>query len=443
VKRRPQSQTQLSDDMTIIRNVNFNRLWGAQILSQIATNLLNFALIIRVFQLAQGTRLANVSVAILILSFGVPSIFFAAAAGVYVDRWNKKVVLVVANLVRAVLVLGYLAVEHNLWLVLLLSFIISSATQFFTPAEAAALPVLVSKNQLLRANSLFVFTIYASFIVGYSASAPVLGAFGPRGPYILTAVMFGLAAALVSMLPNIEALESVAMPFKKVVRFTIHEISANWKLIRSNHNLSFPILQLTITQGMLGVILALAPALSQAILGIPLEHSSHYLVIPAGIGMVLGVVLIDRLKVSHVRLIAVGLIIAAGALMLLGFAHQLHHATDGLHRLHHYQIGLIVAPLVFVLGFVNAVVSVAAQTLLQENTSESSRGKVFGALNMMINIAATLPIFFAGILADIFSVSTVIIALGTALIAFAITQYVSLLRQGKLDPHIALDSNPR
>ena len=68
--------------VSLIRNRNFARLWGSQVLSQVAQNLLNFALVIRVFDLAQHTRFANISVALLILSFGIPSIFFPAAAGV-------------------------------------------------------------------------------------------------------------------------------------------------------------------------------------------------------------------------------------------------------------------------------------------------------------------------------------------------------------------------
>ena len=421
----------INEDVSIVHNANFSRLWGAQILSQIAQNLLNFALIIRVFQLAEGTRLANVSVALLILSFGVPSIFFAAAAGVYVDRWNKKLVLVVANLSRAVLVLGYLAFEHNLYMVLILSFLISSATQFFSPAEAASIPSLVAKRHLMRANSLFVFTMYASFIVGYSSSAPVIAAFGSKGPYILTAIMFALAGALVAMLPSIKSVEVKSMPFRGVVSYTIHEILDNWKLIRSNHNLSFPILQLTITQSILGVILALAPALSLAILRVPIQDSSHFLVIPAGIGMVLGVIVIDRLTIhiSRIRLISVGLLVAAAALVLLGLSDRLH-GPAGTPMLPHYQIGLLVAPLVFILGFMNAVVSVAAQTILQEHTSEASRGKVFGALGMMINIAATLPIFFAGILADLTSVQAVVTTLGLFLLGFAGWQFLTLHRRG-------------
>ena len=439
MKRRPETNEPIVEipthEVSIIRNANFNRLWGAQILSQIAQNLLNFALIIRVFQLAEGTRLANVSVALLILSFGIPSIFFAAAAGVYVDHWNKKRVLLIVNITRAVLVLGYLLVEQNLYLVLLLSFLISSATQFFTPAEAASIPALVPKRHLIRANSLFVFTLYASFIVGYSASAPVLAAFGPHGPYILTASMFALAAVLVSLLPRIKVYESSGMPFKRIVRYTGQEIMSNWRLIRSNHNLSFPILQLTITQSILGVILALAPALSVTILGVPLQNSAHFFVIPAGIGMVLGVILIERIakRLSRIRIIAVGLLGAALALVLLGWSNQLHAATDGRALTPHYEIGLLVAPLVFILGFMNAVVSVSAQTILQENTTESTRGKVFGALNMMINIAATLPIFFAGILSDIFGVSRVVLAIGLGGLTFAALQYYRLHRERKFD----------
>lgn len=434
MKRRPQIATEFTDDVSVVRNTDFNRLWGAQILSQIAQNLLNFALIIRVFQLAEGTNLANVSVALLILSFGIPSIFFAAAAGVYVDHWNKKKVLVVVNFLRAFLVLGYILFENNLYMVLLLSFVISSTTQFFMPAEAASIPALVKKSQLLKANSLFVFTMYASFIVGYSASAPVIASFGPHGPYVLTALMFALAGVLVTLLPNLHIKESVGMPFLRIVRYTGHELRANWQLIRSNHNLSFPIVQLTVTQSVLGVILALAPALSQAILNIPIQNSSHFLIFPAGIGMVLGVLLIGRLTKhwSRIRLIATGLVVAGGALTLLGLSNRLHGLSGSAELLAHYQIGLVVAPLILILGFMNAVVSVASQTVLQEHTSESSRGKVFGALGMMVNIAATLPVLFAGILADLTSVQMVITVLGALLLTFSGAQYALLRRRGKL-----------
>ncbi|HSX01276.1 MAG TPA: MFS transporter, partial [Candidatus Saccharimonas sp.] len=291
----------------LIRNRNFSRLWSAQVLSQVAQNLLNFALVIRVFELAQHTRAANISVALLILSFGVPSIFFAAAAGVYVDHLNRKHVLLIANLLRAVLVLGYLLFEHNLVVVLALSFLISCITQFFAPAEAAAIPALVPEQQLLRANSLFIFTLYASFIVGYSASAPVIGALGPSGPYYLTSIMFLLATLCILPLPNIRPKLTGAVDFWSVIRSTGREIRRNWQIIRANHNLSFPIVQLTITQGTVGVLLALAPALSLAVLRAPIQAASHVLIIPAGVGMVLGVLAVGWLARTYHKLEVISL----------------------------------------------------------------------------------------------------------------------------------------
>jgi hypothetical protein len=70
--------------------------------------------------------------------------------------------------------------------------------------------------------------------------------------------------------------------------------------------------------------------------------------------------------------------------------------------------------------------------VLQENTTEAARGKVFGALNMLINIAATLPIFFAGILADLTSVNAVVTTLGLLLFVFAVGQFWWLRSRGQL-----------
>jgi MFS family permease len=126
------------------------------------------------------------------------------------------------------------------------------------------------------------------------------------------------------------------------------------------------------------------------------------------------------------------LIVAASALTLLGMSHALYMRVEGHWLGRVTEAGMPVAVLVLILGFTNALVSAAAQTILQENTTDASRGKVFGALNMMINIAATLPIFFAGILADLTSVTMVISWLGLVLLAFAIGQFWWLKRQDKL-----------
>lgn len=411
--------------LTVARNPQFAKLWSAQILSQIAQNLLNFALIIRVYELAAQTQFANVSVSLLILSFAVPSIFFAAIAGIYVDHWNRRNVLVVTNILRAVLVLGYLVVEQNLWLVLALSFVISAITQFFVPAEAASIPTLVNNRSLVAANSLFLFTLYAAFIVGYSAAAPVLAVFGPQAPYLLTSGMFGLAGLLCYILPALNA-QASDIKFAAVVRQTKRGLLDNWRAIRSDQNLYFPILELSLTQTMVGVLMALAPALSLAVLGVRLVDASHVLIIPAGAGMVIGVLVIGRLlsRYSKLTVSSWSLLVAGLCLAALGLSGRVLSTPAA--------IGGIVALLMLILGGMNAIISVASQTQLQENTTDATRARVFGALNMVVNIAATLPIFMAGILADLLSVTQVVLAAGLLVLGFAVLQ-LALLYKNILD----------
>jgi MFS family permease len=77
----------------------------------------------------------------------------------------------------------------------------------------------------------------------------------------------------------------------------------------------------------------------------------------------------------------------------------------------------------------NAIISATAQTLLQEKSSDEIRGKIFGSLNMMINIASTVPIFVAGILADLISVTKVITLIGAAVAIYALLQLRMLRRE--------------
>lgn len=420
----------MTDYIQLFRNFNFLKLWGSQIFSQVAQNLLFFALIIRVFDLADGTRFANVSVALVVLAFGIPAIFFGPLAGVYADYWNRKWVMVIANAARAALILCFPLIETNLFLVLALSFVVSTINQFFVPAESASIPKLVSAKNLVSANALFVFTLYASFVVGYALSPVAIKLFGIHGPYILASALLGLAALLDLLLPSMKA------AYQRHKLSLVSEFSTAWnearqntKLIMRKHHLYFPILQLTITQSVVGIVLALAPALSLALLKQPLTEAAHVLLIPAGVGLVVGVVVVNMLsrKLSLLRVIAIGLLVASVALTLLGMTGLLYRGIGRFEPASVAAVSVIVAGLVFVLGLFNSLISSAAQTMLHQATTDENRGKVFGALGMMVNIAATVPVFTAGILADVFSVTRVLGALGVLLIIFSIIQTYQLV----------------
>jgi predicted MFS family arabinose efflux permease len=403
---------------SLLRNWNFDKLWGAQLFSQLAANILNFALIIRVYELAAGTRYANIAVSIFILAFGFPSIFFAVFAGAFIDHLDRKKVLILTNILRAILVLLFFFVEKNLILVYGLIFVISTITQFFVPAEGSALPNLVKKRDLVPANSLFLFTIYGSFIVGYSLAGPIIASWGIESVYVVTSVCFLIAAVLSALLPSLRAVDKRDVPLGVIAAQVNGSLRKNLSSIYHNRKLLFPILQLTIAQGLTNIIIVLAPALSLLLLGRSLATSSQVFILPAGIGMIGGAIIIGQFlrKKNKVRLIEIGLLLAAGSLLGLGLIKQLPVSN----------IALTVSILALCLGFSNALVSVSAQTLLQLNSTEEARGKIFGALNMMVNIAATIPVLLAGVTADLVSPLTVLVAVAALIVLYLILQRRSL-----------------
>jgi MFS family permease len=406
--------------LATIRQINFARLWSAQILSQVAANLLNFALIILVYDLTVGSRFASFSVSLLVLSFAIPSIFAAPAAGTYVDFWDRKKVLVISNLLRGILVLMYIPAQNNLTAILALTFIIATITQFFLPAEAATIPKVVPQKYLLSANSLFVFTMYAAFLVGYSASGPAVAHFGKDGSYYLTAAMFLTAALAVVMIPPQEVLKKA----KKLPKLhLINHIKDNWKIVTAHPDRFFALIQLAIIQGIVFILITLAPALSLELLKTPLQQASHVLIIPVGIGMVLGVLIIGTLTKRYTKrqIIEACLVLTGAALFALGLSTWFYSIAAGTE--HHStviaaNVGLITGTIMLMLGVMNALVSTAAQTMLQETTDDANRGKVFSSLQMLINIAATIPVVFTGLLADLLHVNTVIAIIGVALLGY-------------------------
>ena len=407
------------DYIRTIRQVNFAKLWSAQILSQVAQYLLNFALIILVYDLTAGSKFGSFSVSLVVLSFSIPSILFAPAAGTYVDYWDRKKVLFYANLTRTVLALLYIVSLDNLFVILLLTFLTSTVTQFFVPAEASTIPKVVDKKHLLTANSLFVFTLYTSFVVGYSASGPVVKLLGQEGPFIATALMFGLATILAAWLPP-QPREKTAekLPRPQV----LSQIKHNWEIIRSNKDRYYAVMQMAVTQGMVFILITLAPALSLALLKVPLTEASHFIVVPVGLGMISGVILINYLskRLSKLTVIQACLIAGSFTLIMIGLTGQLYRTVNGDPLATTGGITIIIAVLMFILGVVNSMVSASAQTLVQETTSDEDRGKVFGSLNMIVNIAATIPVFVVGLLADLISVTKVLVVLGVLLLVYAI-----------------------
>ena len=130
--------------LSVLRNRPFLLLWLSQVATQIGGNMVLYGLTVLVLQ-STGS---NSAISALFLTFLVPAVLLSAVAGVYVDRMDRRTILILTNLLRAVAIGGIFLVGNNIAGILLLNVFVSVITVFFAPAEAAMIPVLVSRAQL-------------------------------------------------------------------------------------------------------------------------------------------------------------------------------------------------------------------------------------------------------------------------------------------------------
>ena len=173
----------------VLKNRGFSILWLNQILVQLCYNTLNFALLIWVFKLTGST----LAVSALMLSIYLPSLLFGLLAGVYVDVADRRKIILIIDILLAGGFLMFIFIKGSFPLILLNSFFVNTLGQFFMPTESSSIPMLVSKKQLLLANSLFSLTLYGSFMVGFSAAGPILGYKGINAVFI-----FGIFAMIIA-----------------------------------------------------------------------------------------------------------------------------------------------------------------------------------------------------------------------------------------------------
>src|SRR2546426_5655968 len=151
----PVEETSIGSFRNVLRSRPFLLLWLAQLISQIGFNAANYGVIAIVTEVTRST----VMVGFAIVSFTLPAVSFSLLAGVYVDYLDKRLVLWVSNALRAVatslIVVALIWNPHTVIPLYILAFVISFITQFFMPAEAAAIPLLVGKKELVPALSLF------------------------------------------------------------------------------------------------------------------------------------------------------------------------------------------------------------------------------------------------------------------------------------------------
>jgi MFS family permease len=412
----------------VLGNYAFLRLWIAQAVSQTANSMVDFSLLLRVGQTVEyhNVAQANTAVSFVILAFSLPAVIFGPIAGAVADRVSRRNLMVVTNVARAALVMLFLLVQPT-WPVQValisyyaVSFLFGAVGQFFMPAQGASIPALVPRDQLTTANALFNLTFTATQLLGFAILGPLLSqALGVDMLFIVTLIAFVISALLTLWLPAMPIPPRVLSTERvSAVRRVWSDIHEGLVYIKQDAILTKAIAYLTFATTIFMLIAALAPNFVATVVGLP-PGDIGYLVAPAGIGVIIGVVIVPRLSSNFRReaLIDWAVVVGGFSLLLLSLSRavlRLMLTPEGVPQMLEVAVA---GTLAAILGICNALVLVPSQTILQERSHEHIRARVYATFFTITSVVSFIPIFFAAAAADFFGVVRVLTAVAILLIA--------------------------
>ncbi len=421
--------------LPVLQNLNFLALWSGQVFSQLADKIYLVLMIAIIDSRFQGAN-QSISgwVSSVMIAFTIPAVLFGSIAGAFVDRWSTKAILVITNLLRGALVLSLpplLWLSHD-WapiagipigfcLLLTITLLVSTLTQFFAPAEQAVIPLLVQHRHLLSANSLYTTTMIGSVIVGFAVGEPLLAIADHLcrllnqnwdfGKEVAVGTAYVIAGLLLTLIRIREKLPDYSG--EKEPPHILQDIWDGICYLRQQPQIRAAMLQLAILSSIFAALSVLAVRLAEVLPEINTDQFG-FLLAAGGVGIGIGAVVVGYFgkRIGSLTRLSVYGSLGMGA-ALAGTALVLHRLVPTL---------LMLA----LLGVFAALVGVPMQTRIQSETPEEMRGKVFGLQNNAVNIMLSLPLALASIAESFLGLPLVFLGLaGITVVGGLLTWYSS------------------
>jgi len=385
----------------LLKNRPFLTLWIGQLVSQVADKIFFILLIALLNDYYAAPGMENSMRSTLMLTFTLPAILFGSAGGIFVDRFSKKQVLVGSDLVRGLLTIAIPWLPREFLILLVLTFLISTVTQFFAPAEQATIPLLVRRENLMAANALFTTTMMAGLIVGFAVGEPILSlsrTWGEDyGREILVGGLYLVSAGLMQLIPIKEA---ALDPAQLATVHPLSDLKAGLRYLKQNRLVWNAMLQLTMLYSVFAALTVLTIDLASEI-GLK-STQFGFLLAAAGVGMVFGAGILGNWgdRFHHKPLPLIGFLSMAFVLGVFSFINNL-------------WLGL---GLSILMGLGASMIGVPMQTLIQQQTPPAMHGKVFGFQNNAVNIALSAPLAITGPLTDAIGLRNVLVGMSLLVI---------------------------
>ena len=410
----------------VLRNRNFFFLWLGQIISQWGDRLGQIAVVAFVYERNPGSAFEMAK----ILSFTIlPVLFIGPIAGVYVDRWDRRLTLFISDLLRAALVLIiplYLMNYRSdipLYIVIFLVFCIG---RFFVPAKLAIIPDLVKGKDLLLANSLVNTTGMIAAVLGFGLGGILVERWKAQSGFYLDALSFLVSAILIFLIRPKRILafkpSEIAIEGRRFVREISKSVIGE---LKEGFLYIFKLREMRLTTGILfllwsalGSVYVVFIIFIQSVLKSGTRDLGLVLVF-LGLGLFWGTLIYGRLgqRISYHK--AMFAFLSLSGLVLVLFAYLVTWFPNF----------ILVSVLSLLLGMVISPIMNIANTLVHTASTDKKRGKVFSSLEIVIHFAFLIFMFISSFIAERIDPMRVMIFVGWVLIICGVLNF---MRNAKL-----------
>ncbi|MCX5666514.1 MAG: MFS transporter [Candidatus Omnitrophica bacterium] len=412
----------------VLKDRNFLCLWIAQIISNFGDRLTQMALVALVYQNAPGSAIALAK----LISFTIIPVFLIGPiAGAWVDRLNKRNVMIISDLLRGILVLTIplFIMLHQILLVYLAVFIAFSLSRFFIPSRMAIIPDIVSKDKLLVANTLADTTHMLGNVMGLVVAGILVNirSIGAIGGFYIDAATFFASAALIGMMVQRSFVKEVRGDLKvtrealssSIRKSIFAEIKDGIMYLKKYSQMHFIVYVFFLLMAGLGAISCVVIVFIQESFGtatLDLGLIGMFLVV----GLLLGTLLYGRLgqKTEKPRMIMLSFV-ATGISVIFFTLLVRKYPNIIVSGLLAWLIGMAVSPIM-----------VSVNTMTQETMPEEARGRTFSSLEAIIHLAFLVFMFLAAYAAKYVERFWILIAVGT-IFAFCGFIGIVLRKNGK------------
>jgi MFS family permease len=371
-------------------NRNFRQLWLGQVISQLGDWFDTIAVMTLVLNLTGSGR----AVGLIMVARFLPSIVVGPLAGVVADRFNRRTVMIVSDILRAVVVLGFLFVRRadQLWLIYALTILQLTFSTFFEPAKSAAIPSIVAERELVTANAISSVTWSAMLTLGAVAGGVVTGWFGTDAAFIVDSITYLVSAALVwgVRFPRRPPREKTRLTIGKALGIT--DTLEGIRYVRTRPRV-LAYLAVKPAWGLGGGILALLAVFGEKIFPVGKNAATGIGILYAarGIGTAIGPFFARRLagESRAAMQTIIGLSFLVGGIFYAAFGG----ATN-------YALALLMLLIAHMGG---SVLWVFSTVLLQTAVEDNFRGRVFAAELALFTLTMAVSNYVVGELLDRFN----------------------------------------